>query len=65
MSEVPGGPCAGTPLSLANPRLTGVALTDVTVGVTVTRILESQACDQFVQVLDLATCAVSAVAALP
>jgi FG-GAP repeat len=65
MSEVPGGPCAGTQLGLANPRLAGVALTDLTGGLTVTRVLESPACDRFVQALDLATCAVSGVAALP
>jgi hypothetical protein len=64
-SQVPGGPCAGTQLGLANPRLAGVALTDLTGGLTVTRVLESQACNQSVQALDLATCAVSGVAALP
>jgi hypothetical protein len=65
MSQVPGGPCARTQLGLADPRLTGVALTDLTGRLTVTRVLESQACDRFVQALDLATCAVSGVAALP
>jgi hypothetical protein len=65
MSQVPGGPCAGTPLGLADPGLAGVALTDLTGGLTVTRVLESQACDRFVQALDLATCAVSGLAALP
>jgi hypothetical protein len=65
MSEVPGGPCAGTQLGLTNPRLAGVAQTDLTGGLTVTRVLESQACDRSVQALDLATCAVSGVAALP
>jgi hypothetical protein len=65
MSQVPGGPCAGTQLGLANPRLAGVALTDLSGALTVTRVLESQACDRSVQALDLATCAVSGVAALP
>jgi hypothetical protein len=65
MSEVPGGPCAGTPLGLANPRLAGMAHTDLTGGLSVTRVLESQACDRVVQALDLATCAVSGVAAVP
>jgi hypothetical protein len=65
MSELPGGPCAGTQVGLANPRLAGVALTDLTGGLIVTRVLESQACDRSVQALDLATCAVSGVAALP
>jgi hypothetical protein len=65
MSQVPGGPCAGTELGLANPHLAGVALTDLTGGLTVTRVLESQACDRSLQALDLATCAVSGVAPLP
>jgi hypothetical protein len=65
MSQVPGGPCAGTQLGLANPRLAGMAHTDLTGGLSVTRDLESQACDRSVQALDLATCAVSGVAALP
>jgi hypothetical protein len=65
MGQVPGGSCAGTQLGLANPRLAGLALTDLTGGLTVTRVLEGQACDRSVQALDLATCAVSGVAALP
>jgi hypothetical protein len=65
MGQVPGGPCAGTQLGLADPRLAGVAITDLTGGLTMTRVLESQACDRFVQAVDLATCAVSGVAALP
>ena len=65
ISQVPGGACAGTQLGLANPRLAGVAHTDLTGGLTVTRVLESQACDRFAQALDLATCAVSGVAGLP
>ncbi len=65
VTAVPAGPCAGTLLDLASPlALIGFFPTDATGGLSASPTLAAPMCGQLVQVLDMATCAVTNVIGL-
>lgn len=62
---LPGGPCAGTDLGLANPRLLGVLTADGGGNISRTVQVPPAACGLYLQALDVATCDPTNVEQLP
>lgn len=65
LSLVPAGPCAGTELGVAEPRLLTVQAVDEGGELSLSREVPEAACARLLQALDLATCEVSGLARLP
>ena len=64
-SQVPGGPCAGAPLSLAAPSLVTAVDADADGRVLLTPNLSLPACGTSMQALDMTTCDTTNLGALP
>jgi len=64
-SEVPQGVCEGTPLDLGEPTLRAADTVALDGSRTYTHAVREGACGTFVQVIDVATCAVSPFVVLP
>ncbi len=62
---VPGGPCAGTPLGLANPTVFARLTADASGQASIDRTLPGAVCTRVLQALDLASCRTSDVVPLP